>query len=132
MQELVGLAAAHAESSHGLAGVQVLPRVVHHAAFHEVHDAVGHQFRVDTQVLLVLQVGKDGIGDAAIANLDRIAVAYDACHRGADALGDIVGHASRVFHQGFVVGHDELHVPHINEGVAQHAGHEGVYLGDHE
>jgi len=82
----VGLPPAHGKGRNGLAAVQVLLRVVYHAALHEVNDAVGQQLGVDAQMLLLRELAEDRIGDASIPDLDGVPVLYNAGHVIADPL----------------------------------------------
>ena len=57
---------------------------------HKLDNAVGQQFCMDAQVLFVLQVGQNRVGNASITDLDGVAVLNDACHILPDLLGNLV------------------------------------------
>lgn len=132
VQEVVGSVIAHAEGGHGLSAVQLLARIVDDALSHELHEPVGQQLGVDAQVLLVLEMAEDRVRNAAVPHLDRVAVLHDAGDVGPDLLGYLIGHRVLVFKERLVIGYDEVHVPDVDEGVAQHPGHAGVHLGNDE
>ncbi len=132
MQVLVGGVFAHAEGRHGLPAVDGLAGVVDDALLHQLHDAVADEFRVDAQVLLAVEVREDRVGDRPVADLDRVAVFDKPGHVVADPLGDIRVRSGVVLEQRLVVGHDEIDVVDVEEGVAVDPRHVPVDLDDND
>ncbi len=79
-------------------------------------------------MLLDGEVGDNGIGDAAVAHLDRVAVLDKPGDVLADTLGDFRVRIGGVLQERFVVVHEKVHIVDVNERVAVHAGHVRVDL----
>ena len=76
VDEAVHVVAAQQEGSHHLAGVDLLARPVHHALLDQAQDAVGEHFGVDADVLVVDQLGGEGVRKGTDAHLDAGAVRH--------------------------------------------------------
>ena len=61
------------------------------AGLDEFHHAGGHHFRMDPQILLVLQCVGHGIGDASDAKLQRVSIVYEIRNEGSDLLVLLIG-----------------------------------------
>ena len=131
VDEVVGRLVSHAERRDRLAAVDGLPGVVDHPAPHEVGDPVGEQLGVHAEVLLAREGGEDGVGDAAVAGLDGVAVLDDAGDIAADAAGDLVRNGGLELQQRLLVDHREVDLVEVEEPLAVHARHPGVDLGHH-
>ena len=92
VEVFVGRLVAHAEGGHGLAPVEGLAAVVDDPFLHQLHHSVAQQFGVDAQVVLLAQIGEDRVGQAAVPDLNRVAVLDDPGHVLADLVGDVVRH----------------------------------------
>jgi len=79
---------------------------------------------------LVLEIGQDGVGDAAVAHLDGVPVLHEAGDVLADPHDDLRVDPFGVFQEELVIRDDIIDVPDMDEGVAVDPGHEMVYLGD--
>ena len=111
--------------------VQRLALAVHHAALNQVDGAIGHHFRVDPQVLVVLEQRQGGFRNTADAGLDGGAVGNQAGHvarDGAVLVGNLV---LRIFGQRVRGFNESVHAADVQKRVAQRARHPVVDLHDH-
>ncbi len=76
VDEAIHVVAAQQEGSHHLAGVNLLARPVHHALLDQAQDAVCEHFGVHADVLVVHQLGGEGVRKGADAHLDAGAVRH--------------------------------------------------------
>ncbi len=81
-------------------------------------------------MLLIAEIGEDGVGQAAVADLNRIPVLNDAGHILPDLLGDFIRGHHLVFQQGFIMADDEVHVFDVDKPIPVHPGHMVVDLGN--
>jgi len=132
MDVVVGGPLSHAERGHRLPRVDGLARVVDDALLHQLDDAVAQELRVDPEVFLSRQIGKDGIRNGPVTHLDRVAVLDESGHVSADPLGNFRLCNFHIFQDRFVMGDHEIHVVHVDKRVAVDPGHEAVDLDHHE
>ncbi len=86
-----------------------------------------------SQVLLVVERSKDGVGDTAVADLDGVAVFDDPGNVRADFAGDLrVNLARAIFQQRLVMGNQVIDLINMNKAVAVNAGHMPVHLRHHQ
>jgi hypothetical protein len=84
VEELVQTLGPERERPDHLGPVEALLHAVDHARLDEVDHAVGHEFGVDAEVLVVRQRRHDRVGDCTDAGLDRRAVRDPFGHEGGD------------------------------------------------
>ena len=98
-QELVQASCTQGEGADGLGAVQLLGHSRHHAPVDEIHDTVGDQLGVHTQVRVAVQRGQDGVGDRADTGLDRCPVRDSLGEVRGDAVVDVRGRWRGHLHQ---------------------------------
>ncbi len=81
------------------------------------------------QMLLIAQRSEDGVGDTAVAGLDRITVLDHPANVGADLGGDFrINLSRRVFQQRLIMGNQIINLIDVNKTVTVDPGHESVHL----
>jgi len=111
--------------------VEALPFPGDDAPLHQVDDPVGEHLGVHAQVLLLVQVGQDGVGHAAVADLDGRPVRDQVGHVLPDArggAGDLP--LTGELQDRLVVLHEVIDLLEVQPAVPAQAGHVGVDLGD--
>ena len=83
------------------------------------------------KVLLLAQARDDSVGQAAVANLYRVAIADDLSDIPADSVGNLAGRLRGVLEQGLIVRHDEIDVLDVDEAFSVDPRHIRVHLADH-
>lgn len=126
MEITVGVLITEAEGRYRFAGIEGLFGVVDDPRLHEFDDPVADQFRVDPEMPLVLEIGQDGVGDAAVAHLDGVPVLHEAGDVLADPHDDLRVDPFGVFQEELVIRDDIIDVPDMDEGVAVDPGDEMV------
>lgn len=75
---------------------------------HQVHQPVGEELGMDPQVLLVSQVGEDGVGDAPVSHLEGVPVLHQPGDVFTHPLRNLIGSLLLVFQQGLVPRDQEI------------------------
>jgi hypothetical protein len=105
VHELVELLRAQREGGQHLAVVVVLLAVGDHASLDQRHDAVADHFGVDAEVVLVGQLHDHGVGNAAVADLQRGAIGNHVGDVLADRLLDRADLRQADFEDGLSLSH---------------------------
>ncbi len=97
-----------------------------------MHDIIGNILGVDTQIIFIGQRQKRGLMGGAQADFHGGTVFYKAGNQPPDVIGGLQFRCFTNRQQRFVVFHKYIHVVNMNKTAAQHAGHMGIHLGDHQ
>jgi len=92
--------------------------------------SVRQDFRVNTQVLLVVEVSQNRVGDSSDPHLDRRAVVDEGRGIPGDALGNGASFLEKDLDEGLFVFNEVIELSDVNKAVPQGAGHPRVHLGD--
>ncbi len=111
--------------------MHLLEAVVNDAFLHEADHAVGHGFRVQAQVLVVLDTVKNGIWDASDANLQASTIRNLGCHMGADSRFFRCRVAEDHAHGGFLAVHGGRQLGFVDEALPVEVGDVGAHLRNH-
>ena len=111
-----------------LARMECLPASGHRAFFDEMEDPGAEEFAVHAQVFPIAQVSANRVGNAAEAHLDRRPVRHLRGDDAPDGLGLRFRLDSCGLEQRHFVFHNGVDFRHMQQGIAEHARHIGVYF----
>ena len=100
---------AHAEGRHGLAAVQSCGSC-QSPLFGSIQPCRRSKARMNPQVFLIPKISQDGVGQAAIAYLDGVAVLDEAGHILPDMMRHFIGHYRLIFQERLIMPEDVGHV----------------------
>lgn len=130
VDEVVELLGAHEETADDSAAVDLLLVVRDASLLHQIHDATGEHLAVDSEILVVVQLGENGVGDVANAHLEGCTVLDEVL---GDPLADgffLRAHlAVRVDGERSVDVDGCVEVRLVDDGVAEGSWHLLVHLG---
>ena len=114
VQRLVQVGVAEGKAEHRLAIHVALAGIGYIAAPHQLQHGLVEQFRVDAQLVPLVQTVTDGGGDVAQTQLERGAVGDLLQDVGSDLLGQIVRFHHFVFRVGSVDLADRVHLGDVD------------------
>jgi hypothetical protein len=117
---------------HDRRSVDLLPRVRHGTAFHEIDHCLGQETRVDTEVVVAAQLGQHGVGRGTDADLNGGPVGHERGDQAGDGAIFVSDRARRELDRRAIVTHHRGELRGVDCGVAVRVGHPRVDLGDRD
>ena len=114
-----------------LAGIQGFLRIVDYTPLYQRQYAIGDSLGMQAEVLVTTQGVDNRIRYAAYANLERGTVGDLLGNVATDLRLNLIRHRRRHFHQRFVATAHSADLRHMNNRVAERAGHILVDLSNH-
>jgi hypothetical protein len=131
VDEVIQPLRAQDEGGHDLAAIALLARPVDDARLDEVDHGVREHLGVNPEVALVAQGQRRRCRNGPDAKLQRGAVGNEVRHELPDPALDVPDRIKRVCIWGQVDFDGEIDLVHVDEAIAERAGHRAVELDDH-